>query len=151
MYLVICLFAYLFMWLCHKLCNLVLAIRYGWSASGNVTTAWQKVKLMTRQLWLNNKLICIVLIMENDTCPLIAILVLSGDHCCVAVTVCIYEPRVTCHQQLHQLSETVADHPPVWSMGSRWPRGILFAICHMDTCQLLQGSTFCDRMHSDLG
>ena len=41
----------------------------------------------------------------------------------------------TLHATLHSLLRAAVDN----------------VVCHMDTCQLLQGSTFCNRMHSDLG
>ena len=37
------------------------------------------------------------------------------------------------------------------SVGSCWWCGTSFVICYMDTCQMLQGPTFYDRMHDDLG
>jgi len=49
-----------------------------------------------------------------------------------------------------QPSEAAADHHPVWSATSSWWCRALFIICDMDTWRLLQGATFCSRMHSGL-
>jgi len=38
----------------------------------------------------------------------------------------------------------------VWSVGSCWWCETSFVIYHMDTCQLLHGATYYNRMHSDL-
>jgi len=73
-----------------------------------------------------------------------------NSACCsvVVVVMCIHELYAVSHRVAnYQPNEAAADHPQrgLWEAGENVEHCLSFASC-VDTCQLLQGPTFCKNM-----